>query len=394
MNIIRDFKSFLKIKGSWYLILGLFLYGIGTGILAPMNAVYMSEGIGLTKIQIATIFSSSVLLNMFITISVGFISDKMEHKKSLPIGALILCMIGLMIYMRAGSFGTALIGMILAVAPSGLIMGQLFAMARNHFMRLAPNIFEIAQIWLRAMYSVGFFAGLLVGANLYIIASFEGILIGNFIGYLFLFLLLIFYREYDPIEVESNQSKKETFSLVMLFVLLLLACSDALRGLYLPLVIVDIFARPELMSYLWSVQAVFELFFMTFAGYWAMKFGSKRVILLSGFCALLTYGIYSMGPPLYIFFLVQPLYSFFVSVLYGVAIGFVQRMFHTKIGFGSSIYVFLLEFAKLIGYILPFIIEGYQAKIFIIPAVLVSTAIMLMIGLGIYNRSRRVSLTS
>lgn len=394
MNIIRDFKSFLKIKGSWYLILGLFLYGIGTGILAPMNAVYMSEGIGLTKIQIATIFSSSVLLNMFITISVGFISDKMEHKKSLPIGALILCMIGLMIYMRADSFGTALIGMILAVAPSGLIMGQLFAMARNHFMRLAPNIFEIAQIWLRAMYSVGFFAGLLVGANLYIIASFEGILIGNFIGYLFLFLLLIFYREYDPIEVESNQSKKETFSLVMLFVLLLLACSDALRGLYLPLVIVDIFARPELMSYLWSVQAVFELFFMTFAGYWAMKFGSKRVILLSGFCALLTYGIYSMGPPLYIFFLVQPLYSFFVSVLYGVAIGFVQRMFHTKIGFGSSIYVFLLEFAKLIGYILPFIIEGYQAKIFIIPAVLVSTAIMLMIGLGIYNRSRRVSLTS
>lgn len=390
MKIIHDFKAFLKIKGSWYLLLGLFLYGIGTGILAPMNAVYMSEGIGLLKVQIALIFSVSVVLNMAITIIVGSISDKMPRKKPLPQMALVLCMIGLMIYMRANTFGMALVGMIIAVAPSGLIMGQLFAMARNHFMKLAPNIFEIAQIWLRATYSVGFFTGLLVGANLFLIASFKGILYGNLIGYLFLFLLLLQYKEYDPIKVESNQSKKETFSFIMLFVLLLLACADALRGLYLPLVVVDMFARPELMSYLWSVQAVFELLFMTFAGYWAMKFGSKRIILLSGFCALVTYSIYSFGPPLYIFFLVQPLYSFFVSVLYGVGIGYVQRMFHTKIGFGSSIYVFLLEFAKLIGYILPFIIAGYQAKIFIIPAFLVGTAIILMGGLALFNWKKQL----
>src|SRR5690625_7321087 len=99
MKIIADFKRFLKIKGAWYLLLGLFLYGIGTGILAPMNAVYMSESIGLSKVQIASIFSFSVLLIMFITISVGEISDKMERLKPLPIGAIVFCMIGLMLYM-------------------------------------------------------------------------------------------------------------------------------------------------------------------------------------------------------------------------------------------------------------------------------------------------------
>jgi len=154
LQILRDFKSFLHIKGALYLIVGLFLYGIGTGILAPMNAIYLSDGVGLTKFQIASIFSISVLLNMVITISVGALSDKMKRKKPLPITAVMLCMLGLLLYMRADSFISALIGMILAVAPSGLIMGQLFAMARNHFMRLAPNIFEIAQVWLRAMYIV------------------------------------------------------------------------------------------------------------------------------------------------------------------------------------------------------------------------------------------------
>ena len=394
MKIIQDFKQFIRIKGAWYLLLGLFLYGIGTGILAPMNAVYMREGIGLTKVQIASIFSVSVLLNMAITIIVGIISDKMKRKKPLPILALILCMLGLFLYMRADTYGEALVGMIIAVAPSGLIMGQFFAMARNHFMQLAPTIYEIAQIWLRATLSVGFFVGLLVGANLYLIASFKGVLLGNFIGYFSLFVLLLFYKEREPVPVESQDSKGETFSLIMLFALLLLGCADSLRGLYLPLVVVDIFEKPQLMSYLWSVQAVFELLFMTFAGYWAMKFGSKRVILLSSFFAVITYVIYSTSPPLYVFFLVQPLYSFYVSVLYGVVIGYVQRMFHTKIGFGSSLYVFLFQMASLIGYILPFIIEGYRPEIFIIPTALVGTGILLMIGLALFNRQKQVNISN
>lgn len=394
MDIIRDFKSFLKIKGAWYLVLGLFLYGIGTGILAPMNAIYMSNSIGLSKVEIAIIFSASVLLNMIITISVGFVSDQMKRKKPLPMAAAFLCMVGLLIYMQADSFGTALLGMILAVAPSGLIMGQLFAMARNHFMRLAPDIFEIAQIWLRAMYSVGFFVGLLLGANLFLIASFKGILIGNLLGYLLLLSLLFLYEEHDPIDEESDQAKREKFSFIMLSVVLLLACADALRGLYLPLVVDDIFGRPELMSYLWSVQAVFELLFMTFAGYWAMKYGSKRIILISGFCALIPYFVYSLSPPLYVFFLMQPMYSFFVSVLYGVVIGYVQRMFHLRIGFGSSLYVFLIESAKLVGYILPLMITGYSAKIFAIPASLVGLAILLMISLVLFSRMRQVNVST
>jgi MFS transporter, SET family, sugar efflux transporter len=387
VTIMTEFKLFLKIKGAWILLIGIFLYGIGTGILAPMNAVYMRDEIGLSKIEIVSIFSISLLLNMVTTILIGIISDKIKRKKPLPIFACILCMTGLLIYMNATTYVETLIGMIFAVAPSGLIMGQFFAMARNHFMTIAPDIYEMAQIWLRAMLSVGFFTGLLVGANLYIIGNFKSVLWGNFLGYLTLFVVLIFYKEYvKPASISSV--KGEAFSLVMLFALLLLACADSLRGLYLPLVVFQLFKEPQLMSYLWSIQAVFELLFMTVAGYWANKFGSKPVIIIGSLCALTTYILYSVNPPIWVFFLVQPLYSFFVSVLYGVAMGYVQRMFNTRIGFGSSLYVFLSQTAALIGYVLPFLIPGYHPRIFIIPSVLVCAAFILMFGLFIINRVR------
>lgn len=387
VTIMTEFKLFLKIKGARILLIGIFLYGIGTGILAPMNAVYMRDEIGLSKLEIVSIFSISLLLNMITTILVGIISDKIKRKKPLPIFACILCMTGLLIYMNGTTYAETLIGMVLAVAPSGLIMGQFFAMARNHFMTLAPDIYEMAQIWLRAMLSIGFFTGLLVGANLYIIGNFNSVLWGNFLGYAALFVVLIFYKEYsEPASVSSV--KGEAFSLVMLLALLLLACADSLRGLYLPLVVFQLFNEPQLMSYLWSIQAVFELLFMTVAGYWASKFGSKPVIMVGSFCALTTYIVYSVSPPLWVFFLVQPLYSFFVSVLYGVAMGYVQRMFNTRIGFGSSLYVFLSQTAALIGYILPFLIPGYHPRIFIIPSVLVCAAFLLMLGLFINIRVR------
>jgi MFS transporter, SET family, sugar efflux transporter len=387
VTLMTEFKLFLKIKGAWILLIGIFLYGIGTGILAPMNAVYMRDEIGLSKIEIVSIFSISLLLNMVTTILIGIISDKIKRKKPLPIFACILCMTGLLIYMNATTYVETMMGMVFAVAPSGLIMGQFFAMARNHFMTLAPDIYEMAQIWLRAMLSVGFFTGLLVGANLYIIGTFKSVLWGNFLGYATLFVVLIFYKEYvEPAAISSV--KGEACSLVMLFALLLLACADSLRGLYLPLVVFQLFKEPQLMSYLWSIQAVFELLFMTVAGYWANKFGSKPVIIIGSLCALTTYILYSMNPPIWVFFLVQPLYSFFVSVLYGVAMGYVQRMFNTRIGFGSSLYVFLSQTAALIGYFLPFLIPGYHPRIFIIPSVLVCAAFILMFGLFFIDRVR------
>nr|WP_306220281.1 MFS transporter [Cohnella sp. WQ 127256] len=353
------------------LITAMFLYGIGVGILAPMNAVYLKDDIGLTKVEIAVVFMSSLLLNMVFTICVGFISDKLKSRKRIPMVAAVLCAAGLLLYMQADGFVLALLGMALATAPSGMIMGQMFAMARNHFTRWAPGIVEMSQLWLRATFSVGFFTGLLLGANIFLIASFQGVLWGNLFGYVALFAILVFYREVSVEPVSGKPKGGEPFSLVMLIALLLLLCADAIRGLYLPLVVNERFGDPRLASYIWSAQAIFELLFMTIAGYWAAKYGSIRIIILGGVCAFITYITYATVDYLPVFFIVQPLYSIFVSILLGVAMGYVQRMFLHRTGFGASVYVFITQTASLIGYVLPLMIKGITPNIFYIPAALV-----------------------
>ncbi|WP_274361901.1 MFS transporter [Paenibacillus thermotolerans] len=378
MRIGNDFRTFVSIKGAWTLIATLFLYGVGTGILAPMNAVYLDESIGLSKEQIVIVFASSLFLNMTITIVTGWFSDRLKSKKQLPIIAASLCIIGLLLYMNATDFASALVGMIIAVAPSGLIMGQLFAMSRNHFSHYAKDIVEMAQLWLRATFSVGFFTGLLLGANIFLIATFRGVLWGNLAGYVCLLLLLLFYRETTAAPGTKQEVKGEPFSLIMLIALLMLACADAIRGLYLQLVVLKLFEQPQIMSYLWSAQAVFELLFMTVTGYWAARYGSKKIIFLGGFFALATYLTYAAGASLPVFFAVQPLYSFFVSILYGVAMGYVQRMFIARTGFGSSLYVFISQMASLIGYFLPLFVQGITPHIFFIPSALVACSLILM----------------
>ncbi|SDD77640.1 Major Facilitator Superfamily protein [Paenibacillus sp. UNCCL117] len=389
MRLTAEFRQFRQVPRAWLLMLTLFLYGGGVGILAPMNAIYLQDQLGLSKGQIASIFSVSLLLNMLLTVGVGFISDRMRRKKTIPLTASLLCIAGLTIYMQAETFVPALIGMTLATAPSGMIMGQLFAMARQHFTARAPLIVEMSQLWLRSTYSAGFFTGLLIGANLYLIASFQGVLWGNLGGYAALLLLLLCFRETPAAAGELRKTAGgEPFSLLMLIALLLLSCADAIRGLYLPLVVHERFGSPELMSYLWSVQAVFELLFMTLAGYGAVRFGSKTVILASSFFALTAYLCYALSDRLPVFFLMQPLYSLFVSVLYGVAMGYVQRMFLHRTGFGASLYVFIAQTASLIGYLLPLVVEGVTPRIFFIPSALIVLSIALMTSVLLAQRRR------
>ncbi len=376
-----DFRRFINIRWAWALVAAMFLYGIGVGVLAPMNAVYMQAGIGLTKAQITWVFCCSLLLNMLLTVAAGLFSDRLRRRKSIPLSAAALCACGLLIYMRADGFSSALIGMTLASAPSGMIMGQLFAMARNHFTRWAPDIVEISQLWLRATFSVGFFTGLLVGANVYLLASFRGVLWGNLFGYAALFALLLLYRETETEPGTKRTAEGEPFSLAMLLALLLLSCADAIRGLYLPLVVSGKFGDPRYASYLWSAQAVFELLFMMAAGYWAAKYGSKRLILYAAIGAFATYVVYARTDSLAVYFTMQPVYSFFVSVLLGVAMGYVQRMFIHRAGFGASLYVFISQTASLAGYMLPLVVPGISADVFYIPAglVLISVAILCVV---------------
>lgn len=369
-NVTQEMRAFFRISGTWKLFVAMLAYGCAQGILKPMNAIYLSNHIGLSKLQISIVVAISLLTDMGVTLSTGLISDKVLRKKPAPIVAALLCCLGIVFYMHARGFWGALFGMILATSPAGVIMGQIFAMARNHFTREAPEIVEIALVWLRAMMSFGFFVGLLLGAQLFTAVSFQGVLVGNLISFIILSIALLWYRERTG-NAPPQAKSAVPFQWLALVGLLILLCGDAIRGLYFPLMVENLYHNAALVSHLWSVQAIFELLWMTVAGYAAVRFGTLRIIRLSAICGFVVYGVYALFPTIPWLAVMQPIHSFYVSVLYSVAMGYVQRMFLHRTGFGSALYLFLTQTASLLGFFLPNLIPGFSPHIFYLPMLLV-----------------------
>jgi len=393
LTVFRELQSFFRIKGSINILAAMLVYGCGSGIMRPMNALYLEHHVHLSKLDISLLVSITLVVDMVVTFSIGLLSDKLRRKKTLPLVAAALCMVGLVLYMRADNFPTALFSMILATSPGGIIMGQLFAMARNHFTIEAKPIVEMAMVWLRALFSMGFFLGLLLGAQLFTWVSFQGVLIGNLVGYGLLFLLLIVYQErighYEP-------EKKSTvpFQWLAMIGLLLLLCGDSIRGLYFPLVVDSLFHSPALVSHLWSLQAIFELLWMTLAGYAATRFGALNVIRFGAICGLFVYLVYALHPTLPFLIAMQPIHSFFVSTLYSVAMGYVQRMFLHRTGFGSSLYMFLTQTASLIGFVTPNAISGLTPHIFFLPAGFAIASSLTLFWVARRDRRHSASITT
>lgn len=375
--VVPELFEFLRIKGSWKLFLAMLAYGCGQGILRPMNAIYLNEQVHLDKLEISLVVAISLFTDMIVTFTSGWLSDHVRNKRILPIIAAAICCLGLWWYREAAGFWSALFGMIVATCPAGVIMGQIFAMARAHFSHEAPKIVEMAIVWLRAIMSVGFFAGLWAGAALFTAVSFRGILIGNIVCYVIVLLALLIYRERRAPAI-VDQRQVVPFSLLTLIGLLLLLCGDAIRGLYFPLVVNSLYHSPALVSHLWSVQAIFELLWMTVAGYAAARFGTLRVIRLAAICGCVVYAVYALVPPIFMLTLMQPIHSLYVSTLYSVGMAYVQRMFLRRTGFGSSLYLFLTQTASFIGYFAPNLFPGYSPHIFFIPIGCVLLASLLL----------------
>jgi SET family sugar efflux transporter-like MFS transporter len=377
-NIVAQLRRFLRVPGSWQLLSVMAVYGAGIGILQPMNAIYLKDSLHLSKLLISLLISITTVANMGVTFTSGLLSDRIRRRKSLPVIAALCCVAGLAGYDRAAGFGSALFFYILAVTPSGIIFGQFYAMARSHLTRESPDIVEIGIVWLRTLFSFGFFIGLLLGAALFPVVSFHGVILGNLVCYAILFFLFLSYREREGTGIVAPRPAGVPLEWLLLLAFLLMLCCDAIRGLYFPLMVDALYKNPVLVSRLWSVQVIFEFVWMTVGGVAAQRFGAVRVTAWAGLASLAVYLLYATSPLLPWLFAAQPVYSFFVSVENTVVMGLVQRMFLHRAGFGSSLYFVLSQTASLVGYLIPNVIPGFSPHIFYLTAALMTVSLGLI----------------
>jgi MFS family permease len=166
-----------------------------------------------------------------------------------------------------------------------------------------------------------------------------------------------------------------------LLALMVLRGADSTRGVYLSLVMFQLFKDASIAPLMFGITAAAELITMSMMGYLSSKIGEKTTISIGALVGALYYTIMSFSQSLPLLYAAHVLYAIFIAALLGVAMAYVQGLMSHRAGLGGSLYMAVFYIGNLIGIFLPLLVHNYDQTIFIAPIILcVIGAAMLMFG--------------
>ncbi|WP_148076812.1 MFS transporter [Frigoribacterium sp. PhB24] len=145
---------------------------------------------------------------------------------------------------------------------------------------------------------------------------------------------------------------------------------DTLRGIYLPLFAIQSGMPSEAIAPLFIVTAVAELALLPLIGRCTSKWGELRT--LAAICAL---GIIAFCM-LFVFrwygglLASQVVYAAFAAGFQSIGVVLLARVTGRDVGQGAALFMTVIQTGSILGAVLPLLVPGYQAGIFLIAAAL------------------------
>lgn len=364
-------------------------------VILPLLPIVISERIGLDKNNVTFFFLINALLGAIVTMVSGYLSDGVIARyKLVLIGGLSSAVGYLGIAAATQPIHAFIAGPITVML--GILFPQLFAIAKAGIVADWERNAQMSGITaLRTLYSLGFILGTMLASWLVRLFDIQMIFVLNGIAVALLTVLaaVVLFRierhirqrtEQVP-SVETKQSVSKPQSqlplsalVVPLFALIIIRGADSTRGVYLPLVLFQIFHDAAIAPLMFGITAAGELVTMTLIGRLANKIGEKATISIGALVGAVYFLIIASTQSLSVLYLAHLLYAVFIASLLGVAMAFVQGLFADRAGLGGSVYMASMNVGSLIGILSPSLIAGYNPSIFLIPVVLcIAGAIML-----------------
>ncbi|MBX3065202.1 MAG: MFS transporter [Anaerolineae bacterium] len=394
-------KRVLSEKFGLPLGLCILLQGVLMAVFLPIMPIILTEKIGLDKNEITIFFLINTLLGIVVTLATGYLSDGKVARHKLILGGGILASLAYVLIAVATTPVHAYIASVIAVA-GGLLFPQLFAVVRSGVVADWDHESQVMGITaLRTLFSLGFIIGTALSSWLVSVLDFRVIFVGIGVGFLLLsiFSAFILYRidlyiaqrgqQTAQADAQSQADGKRNvlislpmYALIVpLLALIVLRGADGTRGVYLSLVMFQIFHDASVAPLMFGITAAAELVTMGLAGYASSKIGEKTTIALGALTGAVYFVILSFTQSLPLLYFAHVLYAVFVAVLLGVAMAYVQGMLADRAGLGGSLYVAVFNTGSLVGILSPLLTAGYDQKVFVIPAILcVVGAALLMVG--------------
>jgi len=167
-----------------------------------------------------------------------------------------------------------------------------------------------------------------------------------------------------------------------LVALALMQGADRARMIYMPLVAFQSFHDAHWAPLMFGTTAAVELVSMILVGSLAVRFGERRTIVVGALLGAACFVVMAVFPSLAVMFLANVAYAFFIAMLMGVAMAYIQGMLAHRPGLGGSLYVLTMNVGALIGTFAPVVVTGYSPATFFLPAGLCVLGAVLMVGRG------------
>jgi SET family sugar efflux transporter-like MFS transporter len=378
--------------------LGILLQGALFAIVIPLLPIVITNKIGLDKLQVTLFFLINTLVGIVIMLGTGYLSDREGARYKIVLASGLVAALGYL-------------GIATATLPIHAYVAGAAAVA---FLVLFPQLFAVVKVgivadWeresqvmgitaLRTLFSFGFILGTALSSWLAGAVEIQSVFFGiaAAIIALTIYTAVLLYRIEQHIVRRTAHSAETAavlssqpstivlpgYALVVpLLALVVLRGADSTRGVYLPLVLFDLFHDASIAPLMFGITAAAELVTMGLMGYLSSKIGEKSTISIGAVFGALYYIILSSTQSLPLLYVAHVLYAVFIAALLGVAMAYVQNLLSHRVGMGGSLYMAVMNVGTLVGIFSPLLATGYDQRVFIIPAVLCfAGAALLMAG--------------
>lgn len=374
------------------------LQGILMAVISPLLPVVISDRIGLDKSGVTLFFLINALLGTAVTILSGYLSDGAVARYKLVLAGGLTATVG---YLGIAAASLPIHAFIAGpiTAMLAVLFPQLFAMAKAGVVADWERTAQMSGITaFRTLFSFGFILGTVISSIAAKLFDIQAVFFINGIAVigLTLFSASVLARMERRLKAQgkiiSPSAKKMEVSeeltaisitslIVPLLALVLLRGADSTRGVYLSLVMFNIFHDPALAPLMFGITATGELITMGLLAWVANKIGEQKTIALGAWTGAIYFLIMTSTQSLPVLYAVHVLYAVFVASLVGVGMAYVQGLFVGRAGFGGSVYMAALNVGSLVGILTPLLIAGYSQAVFIIPTILcIVGAVLLMVN--------------
>lgn len=389
-------KRILHTEYGAALGLGILLQGCLTALLSPLVPILISEKIGLNKSEVMVYFLVGTAVGIVVTLGTGWLSDGVVARYKLVIIGGITASVGFVLLSRATlPYHVWIAGML--IAGLGVVFPQLFAVAKAGVVADWDHEAQVMGITaLRTLFSLGFVLGTGITSGLAkldmrsVFLIIAGVALVLSMGDAYLLRRIEAYIAREAIRVKNQPEtvairKVRDLPLWVLIVplvtLVVLRGADSTRGVYLSLVMFQLFKDASIAPLMFGITAAAEIVTLGMMGYLSSKIGEKKTICIGALVGAVYYAILSFSQSLPLLYAAHVLYAVFAGALLGVAMAYVQGLMAHRAGLGGSLYTAVFSMGSVIGILLPQLVVGYDQSIFIAPIFLcVGGAVLLMVG--------------